>query len=126
MLAPVKTVKFLAGAIVYYVTGISCCILLLHLAPKWPELALLWQKTELGQKHYGYPKNLRRNILTLASAIFIIVPGRLSIGTKHLCHKQFVFLAWTRVRTWGDFTRWYSNQSVKLTTQDLPDGYSEN
>ncbi|KAJ9591294.1 hypothetical protein L9F63_002168, partial [Diploptera punctata] len=61
-------------ALVYYITGISCCLILLNLAPKWPSLALLWQKTELSQKQYGYPKNLRRNVITLASVIFVIVP----------------------------------------------------
>jgi hypothetical protein len=63
----------------FYTTGLACCALFLKLGTKWPELALLWQRTEHRQIRYGYPTNLRLTIRTLTVIILALASGRYNI-----------------------------------------------
>ncbi|XP_023720513.1 gustatory receptor for sugar taste 64f isoform X1 [Cryptotermes secundus] len=61
-----------SGALMFYGTGLTCCALFLNLGTKWPELALLWQRTENSQIRYGYPTNLSLKIRTLTVIILTL------------------------------------------------------
>ncbi|XP_021926063.1 gustatory receptor for sugar taste 64f-like isoform X2 [Zootermopsis nevadensis] len=61
-----------SGAIMFYVTGLTCCVLFLKLATKWPEVAMLWQQTEHNQIRYGYPTNLRLKIRAMTAVILTL------------------------------------------------------
>jgi hypothetical protein len=63
----------------FYGTGLACCALFLKLGTKWPELAVLWQRTEQGQIRYGYPTNLRMKIRTLTVIILALALGAYTI-----------------------------------------------
>jgi hypothetical protein len=63
----------------FYGTGLACCALFLRLGTKWPELAVLWQRTEHSQIRYGYPTNLRLKIRTLTVIILTLALGRYNI-----------------------------------------------
>jgi hypothetical protein len=67
---------FFTGALMFYGTGLACCALFMKLGTKWPELALLWQRTEQHQIRYGYPTNLRLKIRTLTVIILTLALGR--------------------------------------------------
>jgi hypothetical protein len=63
----------------FYGTGLACCALFLKLGTKWPELALLWQRTEHSQIRYGYPANLRKKIRTLTVIVLTLALGMYAI-----------------------------------------------
>jgi hypothetical protein len=56
-------------------TGLACGALFLKLGTKWPELALLWQRTEQSQIRYGYPKHLCLKIRILAVIVLSLALG---------------------------------------------------
>jgi hypothetical protein len=92
-----ESVVFVTGALMFYGTGLACCALFLKLGTKWPELAVLWQRTEYSQIRYGYPTNLRMKIRTLTVIILTLALGEY----KMLLYQYVLFILETMMRLWN-------------------------